>query len=195
MLAAAREGLQKSTWRIGDPDEKLLLPIIGSLTVHLAKELGLMEDGWDAAQTRRKVADELRGAARGHPVGTARHQAFLDAARMAEEGTCAPGSSHSFAVTSEFGPGDMKGAGLGVPRQRGSPAQPGADPRRRLLLQSATTTGVQGAGCEQANVLADTVVGMLARGAAGRPAPFGSGEDGGGAAGRQWFARVCRPDA
>lgn len=86
MLAAAREGLEKSAWRIGDPDEKLLLPIIGSLTVHLAKELRITEEGWDAAQTRRKVADELRAAARRHPAGTARHQAFMDAARMAEQG-------------------------------------------------------------------------------------------------------------
>ena len=87
MLAAAREGLAKSTWRIGDPDEKLLLPIIGALTVHLAKELGITEEGWDAAQTRRKMADELRAAARRHPAGTTRHQAFLDAARMAEDGS------------------------------------------------------------------------------------------------------------
>jgi hypothetical protein len=86
MLAAAREGLGRSTWRIGDPDEKLLLPIIGALTVHLAKELGITEEGWDAAQTRRKVADELRTAARRHPAGTARHQAFLEAAQMAEDG-------------------------------------------------------------------------------------------------------------
>lgn len=86
MLAAAREGLAKSTWRIGDPDETLLLPIIGSLTVHLAKELRLTDEGWDAEQTRRKVADEMRAAARRHPAGTARHQAFLDAARIAEAG-------------------------------------------------------------------------------------------------------------
>ena len=95
MLAAAREGLERSTWRIGDPDEALLLPIIGSLTVHLAKELGLTEEGWDAAQTRRKVADELRDAARWHPVGTARHQAFLDAARMAEAPAEARARGHS----------------------------------------------------------------------------------------------------
>ncbi|MDT0608897.1 hypothetical protein [Streptomyces lancefieldiae] len=86
MLAAAREGLSRSTWRIGDPDEKLLLPVIGALTVHLGKELGIADEGWDAAQTRSKVADELRTAARRHPVGTARHQAFLEAARMAEDG-------------------------------------------------------------------------------------------------------------
>ncbi|MEV4342319.1 hypothetical protein [Streptomyces sp. NPDC049590] len=85
MLAAAREGLERSTWRIDDPDEKLLLPIIGALIVHLAKELGLTEEGWDAAQTRRKVADELR-----HPAGTARHRAFLDATQMAEEGIRVP---------------------------------------------------------------------------------------------------------
>jgi hypothetical protein len=87
MLTAAREGLAKSTWRIGDPDEKLLLPIIGSLTVHLAKELRITEEGWDASQTRRKVADELRAAARRHPAGTARHQAFLDAAQIADDGS------------------------------------------------------------------------------------------------------------
>lgn len=87
MLAAAREGLEKSTWRIGDPDEKLLLPIIGALTVHLGKGLRITEEGWDAAQTRRKVAEELRTAARRHPEGTARHQAFLEAALMAEGGT------------------------------------------------------------------------------------------------------------
>lgn len=87
MLAAAREGLNKSTWRIGDPDEELLFPIIGSLTVHLAKELRITEEGWDAAQTRRKVADELRSAAQRHPAGTARHQTFLEAARIAEDGS------------------------------------------------------------------------------------------------------------
>ncbi|MDQ0809792.1 hypothetical protein QFZ63_001506 [Streptomyces sp. B3I7] len=86
MLAAAREGLERSMWRIGDPDEKLLLPIIGALAVHLAKELRITEEGWDAAQTRRKVADEMRAAARRHPAGTARHQAFLEAAQMAEDG-------------------------------------------------------------------------------------------------------------
>ncbi|WP_329472779.1 hypothetical protein OIE75_29950 [Streptomyces sp. NBC_01723] len=86
MLAAAREGLGRSTWRIGDPDERLLLPIVGALTVHLGKELGIVEEGWDAAQTRRVVATELRTAARRHPAGTARHQAFLEAAQMAEDG-------------------------------------------------------------------------------------------------------------
>lgn len=86
MLAAAREGLGRSTWRIGDPDEKLLLPIIGALTVHLGKELGITEEGWDADQTRSMVADELRAAARRHPAGTARHQAFLEAAQLAETG-------------------------------------------------------------------------------------------------------------
>ncbi|KOV78385.1 hypothetical protein ADL02_24780 [Streptomyces sp. NRRL WC-3723] len=90
MLTAAREGLAKSTWRIGDPDEKLLLPIIGSLTVYLGKELRITDEGLDAAQTRRKVADELRAAARRHPMGTARHQAFLDAARIAEAGSTSP---------------------------------------------------------------------------------------------------------
>ncbi len=87
MLAAAREGLERSTWRIGDPDEKLLLPIVGALVVHLGKELRITEEGWDAAQTRRKVANELRTAARRHPAGTARHQAFLEAAQLAEDGT------------------------------------------------------------------------------------------------------------
>ncbi len=87
MLAAAREGLKRSSWRIGDPDEDLLLPIVGALTVHLAKELRIAEEGWDATQTRRKVAEELRAAARRHPTGTARHQAFLEAARLAEDGT------------------------------------------------------------------------------------------------------------
>lgn len=87
MLTAAREGLERSTWRIGDPDEKLLLPIIGALTVHLAKELRITEEGWDARQTRRKVADELRAAARRHPEGTARHQAFREAAQLADGGT------------------------------------------------------------------------------------------------------------
>lgn len=87
MLAAAREGLERSTWRIGDSDEKLLLPIIGALTVHLGKELRITEDGWDAAQTRRKVAEELRAAGRRHPAGTSRHQAFLEAAQLAEDGT------------------------------------------------------------------------------------------------------------
>lgn len=86
MLAAAREGLARSTWRIGDPDEKLLLPIVGALTVHLGKELRVTDEGWDAAQTRAKVAEELRAAARRHPTGTARHQAFLEAARITEEG-------------------------------------------------------------------------------------------------------------
>jgi hypothetical protein len=33
------------------------------------------------------VAEELRAAARRHPAGTARHQAFLEAAQMAEDGT------------------------------------------------------------------------------------------------------------
>lgn len=87
MLAAAREGLERSTWRIGDPDEKLLLPIVGALTVHLAKELRITEAGWDAAQTRRKVAEELRTAARRHPAGTARHQVFMEAAQAAEDGS------------------------------------------------------------------------------------------------------------
>lgn len=87
MLAAAREGLGRSTWRIGDPDEKLLLPIIGALTVHLGKELRIAEEGWDAAQIRRKVAEQLRMAARRHPAGTARHQAFMEAAQLAEDGT------------------------------------------------------------------------------------------------------------
>ena len=87
MLAAAREGLERSTWRIGDPDEKLLLPIIGALTVHLGKELRITEDGWDGAQTRRKVAEELRMAARRHPAGTARHQAFMEAAGLTEDGS------------------------------------------------------------------------------------------------------------
>ena len=86
MLAAAREGLERSTWRIGDPDEKLFLPIIGALTVHLAKELRITEEGWDADQTRQAVAAELRAAARRHPAGTARHQAFLEAAQMTEDG-------------------------------------------------------------------------------------------------------------
>lgn len=87
MLAAAREGLGRSAWRIGDPDEKLLLPILGALTVHLAKELRITDEGWDAAQTRRKVAEELRTAARRHPAGTARHQAFLEAALIVEDGS------------------------------------------------------------------------------------------------------------
>ncbi len=87
MLAAAREGLERSMWRIGDPDEKLLLPIIGALTVHLAKKLRITEEGWDAAQTRRVVAEELRAAAHRHPAGTARHQAFLEAAQMTEDRT------------------------------------------------------------------------------------------------------------
>ncbi|MET8572032.1 hypothetical protein [Streptomyces sp. NPDC004783] len=86
MLAAAREGLGRSTWRIGDPDEELLLPIIGALTVHLGKGLRITEEGREAAQTRRKVADELRTAARRHPAGTTRHQAFLKVAQIAEDG-------------------------------------------------------------------------------------------------------------
>ncbi|MGW7283916.1 hypothetical protein ACWGH4_00195 [Streptomyces sp. NPDC054847] len=86
LLAAARDGLSRSTWRVGDSDEKLLLPIIGALTVHLAKGLRVNEMPPDEHMLRSQIAEELRRAAGRHPAGTARHAAYLEAAQIAEQG-------------------------------------------------------------------------------------------------------------
>jgi hypothetical protein len=88
MIAAAREGLKRSKWTVGDPDDELLAPICGALAVHFAKELRLDRDQEpiDEQGVRDKVGAELRAAAQRHPPGTARHSTFLEAARLAARG-------------------------------------------------------------------------------------------------------------
>jgi len=86
MLAVAREGVARAGWQFGDPDEKLLLPVIGALTVFFGERLHLDRAPVDEEGVRADVARELREAASRHPAGTARHGAFLEAARMAERG-------------------------------------------------------------------------------------------------------------
>ncbi|MFC8008637.1 hypothetical protein [Streptomyces cinereoruber] len=85
MLAAAREGLARSKWKIGDPDDKLLWPIVGALTAHLGKELRVQDMLAPEADVRKQVAQELRDVAVRHPVGSARRAAFLEAAEVAEQ--------------------------------------------------------------------------------------------------------------
>ncbi|QGZ53386.1 hypothetical protein GPZ77_34740 (plasmid) [Streptomyces sp. QHH-9511] len=86
MLAAAREGLARSKWKIGDPDDKLLLPIIGALTVYFARGLGVMDMPPSEAMLREQVGRELRAVAARHPVGSARRAAMMEAAEIAEQG-------------------------------------------------------------------------------------------------------------
>lgn len=86
LIAAAREGMDRSTWKIGDPAEDLLGPICGALVVHLGRELRLDREPVNEQEVRDKVAAELREAARRHPAATARHGALMDAARLAETG-------------------------------------------------------------------------------------------------------------
>ncbi|MFC7794553.1 hypothetical protein [Streptomyces cinereoruber] len=86
MLAAAREGLARSTWKIGDSDDKLLWPIVGALTVYLGKGLGVEDTLATEAEVRRRVAQELRDVALRHPAGSARRAAYLEAAKVAEQG-------------------------------------------------------------------------------------------------------------
>lgn len=86
MLAAAREGLARSTWKVGDSDDKLLWPIVGALTVHLGKALGVQDQAAVEGEVRMRVAQELRAVAERHPVGSARRAAFREAAAMAEQG-------------------------------------------------------------------------------------------------------------
>lgn len=87
MLAAAREGLARSEWKIGDPDEKLLLPIIGALTVYFGRELGVADMPPTEEMLRSRVARELRDVAARHPAGSARRAAFLEAAGITEQGS------------------------------------------------------------------------------------------------------------
>jgi hypothetical protein len=86
MLAAARQGLARSTWKIGDPDDKLLWPIVGALTVHLGRELRVQDAPPTEAEVRKRVAQELRAAAERHPQGSVRRVAFREAAAQAEQG-------------------------------------------------------------------------------------------------------------
>jgi hypothetical protein len=86
MLGVAREGMARSGWRIGDSDEKLLLPIIGALTVFFGERLGVKDGSVLESLVRKKVAAELRQVAARHPAGTGRHTAFTEAARVAEQG-------------------------------------------------------------------------------------------------------------
>ncbi|MFB7867394.1 hypothetical protein [Streptomyces sp. NPDC056069] len=90
MLEAARVGLGRSKWSIGDPDEKLLMPIIGALTVHFSRELDLQNVQEDEPPTeamlREQIAQELRDVALRHPLGSIRRKAFNEAAAVAEQG-------------------------------------------------------------------------------------------------------------
>lgn len=86
MLAAAREGLARSEWKIGDPDDKLLWPIVGALTVYLGKGLGVLDTPPTEAEVRARVAQELREVADRQPQGSVRRKAYLEAADLAEQG-------------------------------------------------------------------------------------------------------------
>ncbi|MEU9998043.1 hypothetical protein [Streptomyces sp. NPDC050848] len=86
MLDAAREGLARSEWTIGDSDEKFLLPIIGALTVYFGRELGVKDMPPAETMLRGQVARELRTVAARHPEGSARRAAFMEAAGIAEQG-------------------------------------------------------------------------------------------------------------
>jgi hypothetical protein len=83
MLAAAREGLERSKWKIGDSYEKLLMPIIGELTVYFGRKLRL-DMPPSEKEVRETVASELREAASRHPAGGARRASLMEAAEMVE---------------------------------------------------------------------------------------------------------------
>ncbi|MFD3336074.1 hypothetical protein ACFWV1_26020 [Streptomyces sp. NPDC058700] len=86
MLAAAREGLARADWKIGDPADKMLWPIVGALTVHLGRELRVDQMPPSEVMVREQVARDLRAVAARHPEGSVRHAAYMDAAELAEQG-------------------------------------------------------------------------------------------------------------